>query len=196
MGSGSRRVETQLEWMQDPFWERSQEQETSVTSQLCNPGMVTAPLPPLSHCEEETEVRASASWPWLELALSPCMETSSLSAWEAGAPRRPPPQALQDLLAAGWGGERHHVASWETEAQRPGLPSPAGGGRWGQVLHTSVSEGSLGFPLPGLSPSTRVGLVTAAVQVDQSKFSTCVPEKVLTSSLVLRAVFTGCKIPG
>lgn len=196
MGSGSRRVESQLEWMQDPFWERSQEQETSVTSQLCNPGTVTAPLPPPSHRQEETAVRASASWPWLELALSSCMETSSLSAGEAGAPRRPPPQALQGLLAAGWGGERHHVALWETEAQWLGLPSPAGWGRWGQVLRTPVSEGSLGFPPPRFSPSTRVGLVTAAVQVDQSKFSTCVPEKVLTSSLVLRAVFTGCEIPG
>lgn len=41
-------MESQLEWTQDPFWERSQEQEASVTSQLCNPGTVTAPptLPP------------------------------------------------------------------------------------------------------------------------------------------------------
>lgn len=35
-------MESQLEWMQDPFWERSQEQEASVTSQLCNSEMVTA----------------------------------------------------------------------------------------------------------------------------------------------------------
>ena len=39
-------MESQLEWTQDPFWERSQEQEASVTSQLCNPEMVTAPPPP------------------------------------------------------------------------------------------------------------------------------------------------------
>lgn len=176
-------MESQLEWTQDPFWERSQEQEASVTSQLCNSEMVTA-SPTTPPTRKRQRYKCQQASPGLSWHCHPVYRLPPRLPGRLGLPGGLFPRPCRSFQHQG--GEGRGTMLHRGKLRHSGRSAqPCWWGRgWGQVFHTLVSEGSLSFPPPGFSPSTRVGLVTATVQVDQSKFSTCFPEKVRISSLV------------